>query len=217
MFSKPIVACMALALFGTAEAVQLDSPMHDGFHQNQRRKVTGTGLAQIDSPMHDGFHQNQRRKVAGTRLAQLESPMHDGFHQLQRRKLGHSNLLQLDDTMENPFSSHFGFPDFDADFRQLESNIQNLEDNAAVDGQVFSNSQSSSFVQETGPDGELHQQSSSAGQREECHNGKCKILNCANGKCQEVLGKMVPNQASDIENQESFGAMKKVADEDEQP
>ena len=56
-------------------------------------------------------------------------------------------------------------------------------------GEGQSESFSSSFSSEQGADGKVHQKQSKTGSETKCHNGVCKVISCADGKCKETAQK----------------------------
>jgi len=72
-----------------------------------------------------------------------------------------------------------------------------MENGAGNDGNVHSESFSKSFSSQMGQNGEIMQKQNSEGQQEECHNGKCKIVQCKNGVCREMEKQQAQGRAGD--------------------
>jgi hypothetical protein len=99
---------------------------------------------------------------------------------------------------QQPFGhSLFEFPHFSdfSGFSNIERNLgrmgalHDMDEFPAVadnNGNMQSQSYSSSYSSETGKDGQQHTKSSKSGKKTVCENGKCKVVECADGVCKEL-------------------------------
>merc|ERR1711935_393695 len=94
--------------------------------------------------------------------------------------------------------SDFPRPHLDTFSDEMRSMMQHDGEGATPGkGQSFSSSSSSSYSSATGADGKGHEKSSKSGQQEVCKDGQCKIVQCENGKCKEmVAGASVDSRAA---------------------
>jgi hypothetical protein len=85
--------------------------------------------------------------------------------------------------MFDTFDNDFGFGGFSStadDMNQMEKQMSTIGN-----GQTYSTSTSSSFSSHVDKDGKLHKKSSKKATKTECKDGKCKVIECANGVCRE--------------------------------
>jgi hypothetical protein len=91
---------------------------------------------------------------------------------------------------------HFGggfmhMPSFDdgfSSFGNIDKDMHTMQDSFKVDptqGNVHSESFSSSSSSEMGEDGKMHTKENKQGSQKECKDGKCVVKECANGVCKE--------------------------------
>lgn len=127
---------------------------------------------------------------------------------------------------EPMFNSNFGFggnhfgdmqmPSFGSHmgdmFRQMEQGPP-----AGTHGNSWSSSSSSSYSSEMGADGKKHERSSKQGEQKVCQDGKCKIMRCENGNCQEATENQgdakVQNSRAD-NNQQDQAFRSRLADQE---
>jgi len=108
----------------------------------------------------------------------------------------------LSHRMDPFFDDGFGFGglgDIGHAFHGIDKQMERMRESfdqpmaaMAPGGEGQSESFSSSFSSSQGADGKVHQKSSKTGSETKCHNGVCKVVTCADGKCKET------NQKADV-------------------
>jgi len=94
----------------------------------------------------------------------------------------HNNMARMEQQMENTFDdSMHAMPAFTA--------------GDGEDGEVQSQSMSSSTTSEMGADGKMHTKTVKSGDHVKCHNGVCTETKCKDGKCKEYASNIKPHQS----------------------
>ena len=97
--------------------------------------------------------------------------------------MGHS-FFEIPSFMHSNFD---GFGDIERNMARMENHLRNMDEFPENgDGNMQSQSFSSSYSSETGADGKQHTKTTKSGKKTVCENGKCKVVECADGKCKET-------------------------------
>ena len=109
-----------------------------------------------------------------------------------------SSMFGNDDFFADPFKDSFNA------FHNIEEDMHRMQDQMShqpIGGNTKSQSFSKSISSEMGQDGKMHSKEQQSGSKTDCVDGHCKVLECANGKCQEKEEEVSPQAEAQQRNQ----------------